>query len=85
MPTIGKVTINPTGLQSTVRIRQATQTTIANPNFEPKPNVSLDELVDVETAGVQDGYSIVYNSTTQKYEASPILVTEIDSVQGGTF
>lgn len=87
MANIGKVTVGPTGQQTSIRIRQATQTTIANPNIEPDVNVSLSELTDVSTANVQNGYTIVYNSVTQKYEASPIsgVAITIDNVFGGIF
>lgn len=84
MASIGRVTIAPTGQQSSVRIRQATQTTIANPNFEPKVNVSLDGLTDVETAGIQDGYTIIYDSATQKYKAGQ-PTANVSSIVGGTF
>lgn len=84
MATIGRVTISPTGQQSSVRIKQATQTTIANPNFEPQINVSLDSLTDVETAGIQNGYTIVYDSATQKYKAGQ-PTANVSSIVGGSF
>ena len=73
MATIGKVVIN-----------QPNRSRIVAQNFAPKPNVSLAEISDVSTAGVQDGDSLVYNSATGKYETktSIAIVTEIT---GGTF
>ena len=58
--------------------------TIVAPNFEPKPNVSLAEINDVSTVGVQDGDALVFNSATGKYETKTITAT-VTSVIGGTF
>jgi hypothetical protein len=49
-----------------VKLTQQTRSTIAAQNFSPKPNVSLGEVIDVSTSGVQDGYTLIYNSATSK-------------------
>ncbi len=84
--TIGKVTVGAT-THHKVRIEQSYKTTIANPNLEPrKPQLSLDELTDVSTSNVRDGYAIVYNSATNIFEPAPVhgpaVLTNID---GGTY
>lgn len=87
MAIIGKVTVGSTTHQ-TVQIKQPQKTTIANPNLElKKPVLSLEELSDVTTVNVQDGYTLVYNSITGKYEAMPISNVDITitSVAGGVF
>ena len=68
----------------TVRIRQATRSTIVAQNFAPKPNVSLSEINDVTILGVQDGDGLVYNSATGKFEANTIFAT-VTEIIGGTF
>lgn len=68
----------------TVKIRQATRSTIVAQNFAPKPNVSLSEITDVTILNVQDGDGLVYNSTTGKFEANTITAT-VTQVIGGTF
>ena len=73
MATIGKVVL-----------KNATRSTIVAPNFAPKPNVSLSEINDVTTAGVENGDALVYNSTTGKFEANTITATVV-AVIGGTF
>ena len=73
MANIGKVTI-----------RQPNRSTIVAQNFTPKPNVSLAEINDVSTTGVQDGYALVYNSATGKYELQQITAT-VTEITGGTF
>jgi hypothetical protein len=73
MATIGKVTIS--GGQ---------RSTIVAQNFAPRPNVSLSEITDVDTTGVQDGDALVYDSATGKYVTTTVqaFVTEIS---GGQF
>lgn len=73
MPEIGKVTVF-----------QPNRTTITSPNYKPKPNVTLAEINDVSTEGVQDGYSIVYSSANNRYEAK-IATTVLEKLDGGTF
>jgi hypothetical protein len=71
-----------------VKVRQPTQTTIVSPNFEPKqPALALDNLVDVSTVSVEEGYTLVYNSQTQTYEMRPITDAdvEINNIRGGKF
>jgi hypothetical protein len=48
----------------------------------PKPEVSLGQLNDVDTQGVQNGQALIFNSTTGKYEANTVLVTVVN---GGVF
>ena len=73
MANIGKVTIN-----------QPNRSRIVAQNFAPKPNVSLAEISDVSTTGVQDGDSLVYNSATGKYETRTAIAT-VTEITGGTF
>ena len=70
-----------------VTVGATTRTTIANLNFKPKPNVALAEIVDVSTVGVEDGYALIYNSDTSKYEAQSIanVAINITTITGGTF
>lgn len=70
-----------------VTVGATTRTTIANLNFKPKPNVALAEIIDVSTVGVEDGYALIYNSDTEKYEAQSIAnaAVTITNITGGTF
>ncbi len=83
MPNIGRVTIGPTTTQRNIRIRQQTQTSIASPTYGPRVNLSLDDLNDVIVANPQEGYTLVYNSTTNKFEIGP--PGQINLITGGTF
>ncbi len=66
-----------------VRIGQRQSTTIASPNWAVKSNISLSDITDVSTANVENGYVLVYNSVTDKYEMQQVL--ELNTVSGGTF
>ena len=75
MPDLGKVTVF-----------QPNRTTITSPNYKPKPNISLAEINDVSVDNPQNGYLLVYNSISNRYEISP-ATTIIGSlpIDGGTF
>jgi hypothetical protein len=73
MPDIGKVTVF-----------QPNQTTVVSPKYNPKPNVALDEINNVSTLDVQDGYSLVYSSANNRYEMK-IATTVLEKLDGGTF
>lgn len=70
-----------------VRISQQTRSTIALQNFAPKPNVSLGEIAGVSTTGVQDGYTLIFSSSTGSFESAPVanLTGQISHVTGGFF
>lgn len=70
-----------------VKVSQPIRSTIVDQNFKPKPNVSLGELVDVSTGGVENGYTILFNTATNKYEVGPVsnVAVTISHIYGGTF
>lgn len=73
MPDLGKVTIF-----------QPNRTTLVSPNFKPKPNVSLAEINDVSTEGVQDGDSLVYDSANNRFEMK-VVTAVVENLDGGLF
>ena len=76
--------VNTTGTIGRATIKSSPKTAIAADTFAPKPNISLAEISDVTTTGVENGDALVFNSTTNKYEAKPVAGT-ITEVIGGTF
>ena len=70
-----------------VAIRQSTRSSVVSQRFDPKPNVSLSEVSGVSTTGVQDGFTLIFNSETGLFEAqSPSDLTgTITEITGGTF
>lgn len=77
--------INTGGNIGQVKVTQPVRSTIAAQNFAPKPNVTMSEIADVDTAGVEDGFTLVFNSDTGKYEASAAPPATVTEIKGGNF
>ncbi len=76
--------VNTTGAIGRATIKSSPKTAIAADTFAPKPNVSLSEISDVSTAGVENGDALVFNSATNKFEAQTVTAS-VTEVFGGTF
>jgi hypothetical protein len=87
MPNIGNIVITPGKSIGSVSVKRQTQTTITDPNFSPDLNITTANIADISSANVENGYALIFNSITQKYEASPVSGVDIDIalIQGGTF
>jgi hypothetical protein len=47
---------------------------------------SVLSLSDVDAEGLQDGYTLIYNSVTKKWEASdPASEVILNNIDGGTY
>jgi hypothetical protein len=69
-----------------VIISQPNRTTITSPNYRPKPNVSFAEINDVSTAGLEDGFTIIFSAANNKFETkSAANLTASISIFGGYF
>ena len=66
-------------------IRQSTRSSVVSQRFDPKPNVSLNEVNGVTTVGVQDGFALVFDSDTGLFEPQPLSNVAITQLTGGTF
>jgi|TARA_R110000787_G_scaffold283161_2_gene395604 hypothetical protein len=76
MNPIGKVTIKKSG-----------STTISAPDFKQTPSLTVPELTDVTTIGLENSYGIFYKSASNTWAAGPVIATEteIAVITGGTF
>ena len=77
--------INTTGSIGRATIKSSPKTAIAADTFAPKPNVSMGEINDVTLSGLQDGYILIFNSTTNNFESQPISNVAITNIVGGFF
>lgn len=77
--------INTTGSIGRATIKSSPKTTIAADTFEPKPNVSMGEINDVSLSGLQDGYTLVFNSTTNVFETTSLANVSLPNIIGGFF
>ena len=83
---IGAVTINQRNIP-TIKVKGTGQTSIVYPGFAPKINVGVTDIQGFSTTGVENGYTFIYNSQTQVFEAAPVanLDLSITSIVGGVF
>jgi hypothetical protein len=67
---------------SNVRLKSSVQ----NPS-RTQTSTSIDGLQGVDLDGVQDGYTLVYDSDTGVWAAAPVsdVSANIRSIDGGTF
>ena len=74
--TIGKVVIRP-----------VTRTTISAPNFNPKANVTLDDIRDVDTIFKNNGDVLQYDAANNKFITAPLLQANVNitHIFGGGF
>ena len=79
--------VNTTGAIGRAIIKSSPKTAIAADTFAPKPNISLSEVGGISTTGVENGYTLIFNSTTDRFEAQPTSNVAIDirQITGGTF
>lgn len=77
--------INTTGTIGRATIKSSPKTTIAADTFEPRPNVSMGEINDVSLSGLQNGYTLIFNATTNNFESQPISNVAITQITGGFF
>ena len=77
--------INTTGSIGRATIKSSPKTAIAADTFAPKPNVSMGEINDVTLSGLQDGYTLIFNSTTNNFESQPLSNVAITKIVGGFF
>lgn len=80
-----KVTVNTQ--KSVVSSVKQKKTVVSSVNVSPKPDLSLGQLKNVDASDPDEGETVVYDATTNKYVVKPIIVTSnnITNIAGGTF
>jgi hypothetical protein len=70
-----------------VIVTPAVRTTIADPNFKVKPNVSISEIRGVNVITRSSGDVLVYDSINDTFTSSPIdaATISLNTISGGTF
>jgi hypothetical protein len=69
-------------LKVTVGTSNAINTSIVSKRTSTK----IETLADVDLEGVQDGYTLIYNTVTNKWEAAnPASEVVLDNIDGGTY
>ena len=75
------------GIIGKVKVRPVSQTTIASPNFEPKVNIALGDIINVNVNSQLDGDTLIFDANTNTYIAKPLSEVSIAlrNVDGGRF
>ena len=69
-------------LKVTVGSSNAINTSIVSKRTSTK----IETLADVDVEGIQDGYTLIYNTVTNKWEAAnPASEVVLDNIDGGTY
>lgn len=70
----------------------ALKVTVGNSNtintniVSKKTSTKVGTLADVDLTGIEDGYTLVYNTATNKWEAvDPASEVVLDNIDGGTY
>jgi hypothetical protein len=63
------------------------KTVVSSVNIGPKPNLNLGQILNVDDSDPDNGETIVYDATLNKYVVKEITVTSnnITNVHGGLF
>ena len=70
-----------------VIVRALDKPALVSQNFDPKVDLNIGEVNDVDTTGLQDGHTLIFNSSVSKFESKPAadLTGQITELNGGTF
>jgi hypothetical protein len=70
----------------TVKVTVPNTKTINTSIVSKRGAASVTALADVDATGLQDGYTLIYNSETRKWEAvNPSTAVAPDAIDGGTY
>jgi hypothetical protein len=69
-----------------LKVTVGTSNTINTSIVSKRTSTKIETLADVDLEGVQDGYTLIYNTTTNKWEAAnPASEVILDNIDGGTY
>lgn len=69
-------------LKVTVPLSNNINTTVVSRRTQNK----VEALADVDAANLQDGFTLIYNSETRKWEAAnPATEVRLENIDGGTY
>jgi hypothetical protein len=70
-----------------VVVRELDKPALVSQNFDPKLDLSIGEVNDVSLIGLQDGHTLIFNSSVNKFEskAAGDITGQVTEIIGGTF
>ena len=69
-----------------LKVIVGTSNTINTSVVRRRTATKIETLADVDVEGIQDGYTLIYNNVTKKWEAAnPASEVVLDNIDGGTY
>ena len=69
-----------------LKVTVGTSNTINTNIVSKRAQTKVATLADVDVEGIQDGYTLIYNTATNKWEAAnPASEVVLDNIDGGTY
>ena len=69
-----------------LKVTVGTSNTINTSLVRRRTATKVETLEDVDVEGIQDGYTLIYNNVTKKWEAAnPASEVVLDNIDGGTY
>jgi hypothetical protein len=69
-----------------LKVTVGTSNSINTSIVSKRTTTKIETLADVDLEGVQDGYTLIYNTATNKWEAAnPASEVILDNIDGGTY
>ena len=80
------VSTSSTPAKVTISIGSSRVVTTTTSQSQVATSTTIDSLSGIDTSGAQNGYSLIYDASTGKWEATaPTDVAAPSSIDGGTF
>jgi hypothetical protein len=79
--------VNNTSGVSNVKITSPVRTVVVDPSYKPKLNVSINEIIGLNTVGKKEGDVLVYSANTDTFISGELGLASINIayLRGGTF
>lgn len=69
-----------------LKVTVGTSNTINTNIVSKKTSTKIQTLADVDLTGIEDGYTLIYNTDTNKWEAAdPASEVILNNIDGGTY
>lgn len=69
-----------------IKVTVGNSNTINTSIVSKRTATKVENLADIDVAGVQDGYTLIFNQATGKWEAAdPASELTVNKIDGGTY
>lgn len=70
-----------------LKITSPIRTVVSDPNYRPKPNVTINDIIGVNVSTKTQGDVLVYQANTDTYISAPLntATLSLNNINGGSF